>query len=406
MTQPEQLALFSRKVTQENYQSSSKGVWCEQFTHIPTTHTPGHVSCPACLEARSLLLVPISSAMTFREAAKSFLDTITSPVPNAAARYKAARTLKDYQGYFKTLGVFFGDLRLEEIHIGHIFEYQRTRSTGEGFTRRIGNRKGAPLVPSPAGPVRINAELGKLKKLMKMADCWNKGLDGCYQRFQIISEDIPRALSLEEQERFLALASCNPAWRTLYLYSLVTLASTFSTDEMRTLRIGDVNVLHRQLAVNRKFGKNSFRRRINFVEDPSALWALEQLLHQAKERGATGPQHYLFPQRNGPKSWNPDKHMSDTGLRKQFEPCRDATGVHWFKLNGWRHTAITRLAESGVPWPYIMRQAGHVQPHMTEHYTHISEQAQRAALRRKPPTSVPDMSWRLVSDGLPQIGAA
>jgi integrase len=342
-----------------------------------------------------LFLAPISPSMTFREAAQRFLDSLTSPAPHSAARYKAERTLKDYKGYFKTLGVFFGELRLQDIHIGHIFEYQRARSLGEGFERRVGNRKGAPLVPSPAGPVRINCELGKLKKLMKLADCWTKGLDGCYQRFQAVDEDIPRSLSRVEQERFLLIAGSNPDWYPLFWYSLVALDTTFSTDEMRTLRVGDVNLLQREIYVNRNFGKNRHRRRKLFVEDSRCLWALERLVQLAAERGSTGPQHYLFPMRKGPKTWDPERHMSETGLRKQFEPCRVAAGVPWFKLNGWRHTSITRHCEDGMSWMFIMKRAGHVRPQMTEHYTHLCEQAERAALQqRRPPVSINADAWR------------
>jgi integrase len=86
--------------------------------------------------------------------------------------------------------------------------------------------------------------------------------------------------------------------------------------------------------------------------------------------------------------------MGETGLRKQFDAVRIAAGVPWFRFNGWRHTAITRLAEAGVPIATIMQRSGHVTMKMSEHYTHISEQAHRFAItsansyQRRPVVSI------------------
>jgi integrase len=56
-----------------------------------------------------------------------------------------------------------------------------------------------------------------------------------------------------------------------------------------------------------------------------------------------------------------------------------------------RHTAITRLAENGVAIAIIKARAGHMTDRMSEHYTHISEQAHRLAVtpmhQRKSPVS-------------------
>lgn len=73
--------------------------------------------------------------------------------------------------------------------------------------------------------------------------------------------------------------------------------------------------------------------------------------------------------------------MGPTGIRKQFEAVRDAADLKWFNLNGWRHTAITRMAEAGIPIATIMARAGHCSPKMTAHYTHISMQAERMAMQ-------------------------
>jgi integrase len=86
--------------------------------------------------------------------------------------------------------------------------------------------------------------------------------------------------------------------------------------------------------------------------------------------------------------------MSSTGLRKPFEEVREAAGLPWFRLYDWRHTAVTRLAEAGVPYAIIDERSGHHTEKMRQHYTHIGEQAHRATIAsagaslRKPVLSI------------------
>ena len=62
----------------------------------------------------------------------------------------------------------------------------------------------------------------------------------------------------------------------------------------------------------------------------------------------------------------------------------------WLRVHDLRHTAITRMAEAGVPIATIMSCAGHVSRKMTDHYTNVGEAAKRKAIMqafdRKPAT--------------------
>jgi integrase len=352
------------------------------------THTPGHINCPACFEARTMFTCPISASMRFSEAATAFLAARTAPVVGGRLRYVGRRTLKDNHQYLKALGIFFGQMRLCDIHVGHFAEYQRARSLGEGYTRAYGKR----VVVSTAGPAKINSELSVLERLMTMAGAWTPELEQYYMRLQVDESEMPRALSPDEQDRFMLIAASRPEWQLVWWYSLVAVHLTFSTDEMRTIRIGDINLSHQIVSVNRRYGKNKFRRREIPICDGACQWAIERLIERCGYISGVQPHHYLFPGRVVRNTFNPEKHMSETGMRKQFEAVRDAAGVPWFKLNGWRHTAITRLAEAGVPIATIMQRSGHVTPKMSEHYTHVSNQAQRIAIvgasQRKPVISI------------------
>lgn len=351
-------------------------------------HTPGHINCIACTKAASMIVVPLRADMSFTEVAARFLESITGPESMTHIRYVRKNTLIDYRKKLKALGIFFSQLRMQEIHIGHIVEYQRARAEGTGYTRMLGKVE----VVSPAGAGKINAEMSLLRRLMLLAGAWTPEIEKFYRPYQVPDNDVQRALSAEEQENFLQVAASRPEWHVVWWYSLVGAHTTFSSDEMRTIRQGDINLTHQVLSVNRRFGKNTYRRRDIPICDGACVWAMERLLDRAAALGGRGPHLYLFPARVCRNHFTGEQHMSETGIRKQFEEVRAAAGVPWFQLNGWRHTAITRMAEAGVPIATIMARAGHMTYKMSAHYTHISDQVQRQAMRsiyeKKPVMSV------------------
>jgi len=321
--------------------------------------------------------------MSFSEASDSFLESRQAPTTSyGRIQYISRRTYADYVTYLRPLRIFFGKMRLEEITLAHFGDYERKRAAGDGFTRIVGNKKGGVPVPSPAGANKIRAELQVLTRIMRKAGCWPDVMRENYEPLQAVDSDIPRALSPDEQEHFLAVAGSNPEWHPLWWYPMVAVHLTFSSDEMRTIRIGDVNLQHKLISVNRRYGKNKYRRRTVDIYDAGCEWALDRLLDRARELGATGPHHFLFPFREAIGRYDPERPMGETGLRKQFDAVRKAARLDWFKLNGWRHTAITRLAERGVSVPIIMKRSGHMTLKMNEHYTHISDQVEREVMMR------------------------
>jgi integrase len=179
----------------------------------------------------------------------------------------------------------------------------------------------------------------------------------------------------------LEQAASRPEWAVVHWYSLLAVHIAFSSDELRTLRQGDINLAYQIVAVNRKAGKNKHRRREVPLTESAAVWALERLLDRSISLVGRSPEKYLFPARISRGHFNGDVHMGETGIRKQFEAVRDAADLKWFRLNGWRHTAITRMAEAGIPIATMMARAGHCSPKMTAHYTHISSQAERIAMQ-------------------------
>jgi integrase len=325
---------------------------------------------PASIPVPPLHGCQIRADMTFAEAGAAFDDWLSSPLSPDQARYRSKGTMRDCRTKIKALNKFFGRLKLGRIHLGQIREYQKVRFSNE-----------RNLWAHPAGADKINQEMGLMLRIMRQGNAYTSDLEKYYQTLQVDECEIPKALSPEEQERFLEVAASRPEWEVVYWYSLLAVHIAFSSDEIRTLQQGDINITHQIIAVNRKAGKNKYRRREVPLTEPSCVWALNQLLERSYRLAGKSPEMHLFPKRLARNQFDGSYHMGETGIRKQFEAVRVAAGVPWFNFNGWRHTAITRMAEAGIHIATMMARAGHCSPKMTAHYTHISSQAERLAMQ-------------------------
>ena len=230
------------------------------------------------------------------------------------------------------------------------------------------------------GANKINQELGTLLRIMKRARAWTTKLEGCYEPLQHEEADIARAMTPEEQKRFLDVASSREEWHFVYHYALLALATSATNCEMRGLHIGDMNLYSKVLHIRREHAKNRYRIRTIPMHD-EAVWAASRLIERARTLGASSAHHHLMPFRVAPNQWDPDQPMSNSGIRKAWEAVRSAADVPWLRIHDLRHTAITRMAEAGVPIPVILSMAGHISTRMQQHYTAISEFAKRRAVQ-------------------------
>jgi hypothetical protein len=67
-------------------------------------------------------------------------------------------------------------------------------------------------------------------------------------------------------------------------------------------------------------------------------------------------------------------------------PIRKAAGLSEVRFHDGRHTAITTLAEKGMPDWVIQAQVGHVAPEMMKTYSHIRREALNQAAAALEPT--------------------
>jgi len=333
-------------------------------------HTPWHIDCPSCERSRTTVY-KLSPEQQFQDAARQWL-AFRQLNGGQRARYLSPRMMKDLGQYISALNRFFAGMALQAVHVGHIREYQTLRARGD-----LGPRPGEKL---PVGPNKINQEVGTLVRILKEADCWTADLEKLYMPLLHEESDVPRALTIEEQDRWLRTAASRREWQFVHWYSVLGIHTTMSTNELRAVRIGDINMYSRILNVRAASAKNKYRIRTIPLSD-EATWAIERMLERASVMGAASPQHYLMPFCSVRHTYDPTRHMGVSAIYKLWRQVRDAAGIGWeLTPYGLRHTGCTRLAEAGTPIDIIMSMTGHVSERMRRHYTHICEQAKRRAV--------------------------
>lgn len=379
----------------DNVGKNTKGT--QLFARQQFQHTIGHVNCPACERSNTEALYVITAETSFTKAALGWLDFLTLPTNfgSTDGRYIKANTEESYRQYCTSLDLFFGEMPIGKIHYGNLREYQRARLDGaEPFIRyrrpqdarekKVGKlsipAKGK--TPCPVKPKKINQELGILRRIMIDAAVWTPELEKKYRPLLEEEDEVQRALEPEEQELWLHTAASRESWELVHWYSQLGIGQTLGTNELRFLRVGDVNLYHRTVSVKAKGVKGKGRNRSIALLTAEDLWAAEKLLERAKERGASAPQHYVFPFRTRRNTFDPTQPMSTSGIKREWQEVREASGLLWFRPYDLRHTGGTRLAEQGWRAAQIKARMGHITDKMNEHYTHITEGAQRREYER------------------------
>ncbi|HVG27134.1 MAG TPA: site-specific integrase [Acidobacteriaceae bacterium] len=309
--------------------------------------------------------------MPFPDAYRKWLSArTTNDHPEVNVRYIAAETLRTYDDYFRALEKFFSEMAIAEIHDGHLRTYQEWRSVN--YDRRWGRR---------AGQNRIRKEIGLLIRIMKAAGSWGEDMHA-FQQLPVQLSEMRRALSPEEQARLLQVMAQRDDWLWIFCYTVLALRTSASTCELRGLRLKDIDLEHRTLRIGPEASKNKYRNRTIPLVSEDAIEAVNWLMSRARRMGAVDPEHYLFPFGVGhshvPKP-DPSRPMTKWAISHNWAWIREKAGLPHLRPYDLRHTAITRMAEAGIPIATIMGFAGHVSPKMSEYYTTVSMQAKREA---------------------------
>lgn len=159
------------------------------------------------------------------------------------------------------------------------------------------------------------------------------------------------------------------------------------------LKVGRVNFADRTLTVGRSKSKRGTGRVIPLNGELGELLGA-QVAWLKEKFGPVQSEWYLFPfYDEGRRPTDPARPV--TTIKSAWESVRKTAGVSC-RFHDLRHTAVTKLAEQGVPDSTMKALAGHVHEKMLERYSHIRMAAKREAVEA---LSLPKAA---VSNGVPQ----
>ena len=354
--------------------------------------------------------------------------------------YQQARKIRSDAEKLQAEGKLPGDLSKEKFELAlrevldgrkpHLAEntirLERERSVPllRHFSGRRVSQIGAPAIATyqaaradQVSPRTVNLETKVLRYVLKAAKVWAR----IAEDFKPLREDHrgPGRAIEESQERLLLdVARSKPGWDAAFFAAMVAANTTMRGCELKGLRIADVNLVDREVSIQRSKGNTAGVRRIPLND--GALWGFARLLERAQALGSTEPEHFLLPAFNYRSKtpghgtgYAPTRHQkgwrtawraltketarragrkaarqalnAGNGLRAAIAAWkRAAAPFRGFRFHDLRHCAITKLAESDASDATIMAVAGHLSREMMEHYSHVRMAAKRRAVEAIP----------------------
>jgi len=255
-------------------------------------------------------------------------------------------------------------VKLKEITLAHVAVYQNAR------------------LAQGKAPKTINGEISVLRQLLKHAGLWYRFAD--YRTIRNNKPAVGRALTSEEQARLFEVAQSRSDWLNAFTAGVLGAFCGMRGCEIKALQWKDVDFAAGVLDIRHSKTPAGWRApTLNSVckEALAALRAKAIVADRARS------EHYLFPATVKGKL-DPLQHAK--GWRSAWRSMRrkaatDDEGEVIYpnlltvRFHDLRHTAVTTMAEKGLPDLTIMAQVGHVAPQMLKHYSHIRRQALNVA---------------------------
>ncbi len=145
--------------------------------------------------------------------------------------------------------------------------------------------------------------------------------------------------------------------------------------EILGLKWGQVDLAAKIVTVGKAKTPTGTGRQIPMNDELALVIAALADWHRWKF-GALSQDHYIFPFGSNAQ-YDATRHT--TTMKKAWASVREDAGVQC-RIHDLRHTAITNMAENGVPEGTMLAIAGHMSRAMLERYSHIRLQAKRSAV--------------------------
>jgi integrase len=218
----------------------------------------------------------------------------------------------------------------------------------------------------------ITMELELLRLLLKKIKHWDRIKDDV--KMAKARELIRRALTAVEKARLFRVARSNPRWYRVLYVGVIATNTTARKHEILNTRFQDVDLFAALWRIS-KSKTQAGRREV--VLNPEARTAFARLFEMAEVFGEAKPENFIFCVC---ENRNFDFGRPQRSVRTAWRSLTRKAGLAGLRIHDLRHTAITDLAEAGVPESVMESMAGHLSAKMRQHYTHIRLGAKEKAV--------------------------
>jgi len=224
------------------------------------------------------------------------------------------------------------------------------------ITSRDINKYREQRIADGVTPRTVNLEMSCLSQLYKLAK-QNGNFIGEIPLSNIkqfeIQNNTDRILSFYEERKLIDASA--PHLKAIIICALNT---GMRRGEIISLRWDKINMDHGYILLEATNTKSKRQRKVPINS------IMRELFQELKAKSKS---EYVFVNSSG------DSYMDADGIRKSFASAKKKAGIEKFRFHDLRHTAATRMIESGVPLFTVGQILGHTDPKTTMRYAHPDE---------------------------------
>jgi len=248
----------------------------------------------------------------------------------------------------------------DELCLRHLKDFFKGRKLSDIQPQDVDDYKASRL--SEVAPATVNRELEVLRHLFHLAERWNKffGKNPVSRAGLLpLNNHKERILSLDEEKRLLN--ACDSYMRNIIITALYT---GMRKGEVISLKWENVDLDNGIITIDQTNAKSKKARRIPINSVVRRL-LLEQRLKSAGN-------DYVFLSSKG------SPYLRQDSLNRAFTLALQKADIKGLRFHDLRHTAATRMIESGFSIVAVKEILGHASLDMTMRYAHPNESLRSA----------------------------
>jgi len=248
----------------------------------------------------------------------------------------------------------------DELCLRHLKDFFKGRKLSDIQPQDVDDYKASRL--REVAPATVNRELEVLRHLFHLAERWNKffGKNPASRAGLLpLNNHKERILSLDEEKRLLN--ACDPYMRNIIITALYT---GMRKGEVISLKWENVDLDNGIITIDQTNAKSKKARRIP-INSVIRRLLLEQRLKSAGN-------DYVFLSSKG------SPYLRQDSLNRAFTLALQKADIKGLRFHDLRHTAATRMIESGFSIVAVKEILGHASLDMTMRYAHPNESLRSA----------------------------